>query len=208
MGTAASSFAESRPNWRRRRPADGEGAGAPRQAAPPDPGHDRRQLRRSMPGSCCSTRRPARSRHDRPGLCRCGLTAVAIFASCFRSSASTSASRITIWSRRRSTVCMLIALAFTCRAGSRRACSSAPCSSCSASVRCARRRGRPWSIWTAMTIGLARAVPADRQADRDAARQLPRTLCHHAGVRPDHRALHVPRDLLQLDETIALPERA
>ena len=53
-----------------------------------------------------------------------------------------------------------------------------------------------------------RAVPADRQADRDAARQSSGTLCDHAGVHPDHRPLHVPRHLLGLDEAVAVPERA
>ena len=59
-----------RTGWRRL-PTDGEGAGAPRQAAPPDPDHDRRQLRHRC-------RHPAALRacrhdtvHDRPGLCRC-----------------------------------------------------------------------------------------------------------------------------------------
>ena len=52
-----------------------------------------------------------------------------------------------------------------------------------------------------------RAVSLDRQADRDAARQLSRALRDDDGVHPDHRALHVHRHILQLDASVALQER-
>ena len=52
-----------------------------------------------------------------------------------------------------------------------------------------------------------RAVSVDRQADLDAARQLSGALRDHVGVRPDHRALHVSRHVLQLDAPVALHQR-
>src|SRR6202007_3280253 len=52
------------------------------------------------------------------------------------------------------------------------------------------------------------AVSADRQTDRDATRDVPGGLRHNDGVYPDHRALHVSRNILQYDASNALQERA
>ena len=38
-------------------------------------------------------------------------------------------------------------------------------------------------VWTVMALGLAGAVPADRQADLDAVRHAAGALRHHVGVR-------------------------
>jgi len=207
MGTAASSFVNPARTRRRRFPADGKGTLAPRQAATPDSGDDRRQFyhRYRDSAALCA------GRHDtgdnRAGLCRLrhdhGQRFSPAFRNRFQRPFQGSLSRRAAIDR----LHVDCARVHLCRAGSRRY----------VPVHAVHRVQLLIAAFDpAADDGnldgdddrAGRAVPADRQADLDAAWQLSRALRHHAGAGAVDRALHVLRDLLQLDEALALSERA